>query len=150
MTTEPEVLDPSTVANDATATSVSDECDAMADKEGITRNQATDLTPDELKDLEIARLKDELAAMKRDRAECVDLAEEHAAKLRDHEDLKSRAASAKKYLVDHGIDAGRIDIVSYGEERPACTDHNETCWQQNRRDDFRILVIGSDSIKAPQ
>ena len=61
-----------------------------------------------------------------------------------------RAASAKKYLVDHGIDAGRIDIVSYGEERPACTDHNETCWQQNRRDDFRILVIGSDSIKAPQ
>ena len=61
-----------------------------------------------------------------------------------------RAASAKKYLVDHGVDAGRIDIVSYGEERPACKDHNETCWQQNRRDDFRILVIGSDSIKAPQ
>ena len=61
-----------------------------------------------------------------------------------------RAASAKKYLVDHGVDAGRIDIVSYGEERPACTDHAETCWQQNRRDDFRILVIGSDSIKAPQ
>jgi peptidoglycan-associated lipoprotein len=61
-----------------------------------------------------------------------------------------RAASAKAYLVDHGIDAGRIDIVSYGEERPVCKDHNETCWQQNRRDDFRILVIGSDSIKAPQ
>jgi len=61
-----------------------------------------------------------------------------------------RAASAKKYLVDHGVDAGRIDIVSYGEERPACKEHNETCWQQNRRDDFRILVIGSDSIKAPQ
>jgi len=60
-----------------------------------------------------------------------------------------RAASAKKYLVDHGIDAGRIDIVSYGEERPVCREHNETCWQQNRRDDFRILVIGADSIVAP-
>ncbi len=61
-----------------------------------------------------------------------------------------RAASAKKYLVDHAIDAGRIDIVSYGEERPVCKEHNESCWQQNRRDDFRILVIGSDAIKAPQ
>jgi peptidoglycan-associated lipoprotein len=61
-----------------------------------------------------------------------------------------RAASAKKYLVDHGIDAGRIDIVSYGEERPVCREHNETCWQQNRRDDFRILVVGADSIVAPQ
>jgi peptidoglycan-associated lipoprotein len=60
-----------------------------------------------------------------------------------------RAASAKKYLVDHGIDAGRIDIVSYGEERPVCKDHEESCWSQNRRDDFHILVIGSDSIKAP-
>lgn len=61
-----------------------------------------------------------------------------------------RAASAKKYLVDHAIDAGRIDIVSYGEERPVCKEHNESCWQQNRRDDFRILVIGSDAIVAPQ
>jgi peptidoglycan-associated lipoprotein len=60
-----------------------------------------------------------------------------------------RAASAKKYLVDHGIDAGRIDIVSYGEERPICKDHDESCWSQNRRDEFHILVIGSDSIKAP-
>lgn len=61
-----------------------------------------------------------------------------------------RAASAKQYLVGHAIDAGRIDIVSYGEERPVCKEHNESCWQQNRRDDFRILVIGSDAIKAPQ
>lgn len=53
------------------------------------------LTPEEVLRLENTRLKDELAAMKRDRAECVDLAEEHAAKLRDHEDLKSRAKKAK-------------------------------------------------------
>jgi len=60
-----------------------------------------------------------------------------------------RAASAKRYLVDHGIAADRFDLVSYGEERPVCTDHNEACWQQNRRDDFRIVTIGSDRIVIP-
>jgi len=35
-----------------------------------------------------------------------------------------RAASAKRYLVDHGIAADRFDLVSYGEERPVCTEHN--------------------------
>jgi peptidoglycan-associated lipoprotein len=60
-----------------------------------------------------------------------------------------RAASAKRYLVDHGIAADRFDLVSYGEERPVCTEHNEACWQQNRRDDFRIVTIGSDRIIVP-
>jgi len=60
-----------------------------------------------------------------------------------------RAAAAKKYLVEHGIDAGRFDLVSYGEERPVCTDHNEDCWQRNRRDDFVIVTIGSDAIVVP-
>jgi peptidoglycan-associated lipoprotein len=60
-----------------------------------------------------------------------------------------RAASAKRYLVDHGIAADRFDLVSYGEERPVCTEHNEACWQQNRRDDFRIVTIGGDRIVAP-
>jgi peptidoglycan-associated lipoprotein len=60
-----------------------------------------------------------------------------------------RAASAKRYLVDHGIAADRFDLVSYGEERPVCTEHNEACWQQNRRDDFRIVTIGSDRIVIP-
>jgi peptidoglycan-associated lipoprotein len=60
-----------------------------------------------------------------------------------------RAASAKKYLVEHGVDAGRFDLVSYGEERPICTEHNEECWQRNRRDDFVIVTIGSDAIVVP-
>jgi len=61
-----------------------------------------------------------------------------------------RAASAKKWLVDHGIAADRFDLVSYGEERPVCTEHNETCWQQNRRDDFRIVTVGGNgNIVAP-
>ncbi|MEO5589544.1 MAG: peptidoglycan-associated lipoprotein Pal, partial [Gemmatimonadaceae bacterium] len=60
-----------------------------------------------------------------------------------------RAAAAKRYLVEHGIDASRFDLVSYGEERPVCTDHNEDCWQRNRRDDFVIVTIGSDTIVVP-
>lgn len=47
-----------------------------------------------------------------------------------------RAASAKKYLTDAGVSAGRISLLSYGKEKPACTDHDETCWQKNRRDDL--------------
>ena len=61
-----------------------------------------------------------------------------------------RAASAKRYLVERGIAADRFDLVSYGEERPVCTEHNEACWQQNRRDDFRIVTIGGDgTIRVP-
>lgn len=44
-----------------------------------------------------------------------------------------RADAAKNYLVSLGITANRIDTVSWGKERPFCTEHNETCWQQNRR-----------------
>jgi peptidoglycan-associated lipoprotein len=60
-----------------------------------------------------------------------------------------RAAAAKRYLVERGIDASRFDLVSYGEERPVCTEHDESCWQRNRRDDFVIVTIGSDAIVVP-
>ena len=49
-----------------------------------------------------------------------------------------RAAAAKRYLTDRGIDGSRIEIVSFGEERPTCTDESEGCWQRNRRDEFEI------------
>ncbi|MDQ3244008.1 MAG: peptidoglycan-associated lipoprotein Pal, partial [Gemmatimonadota bacterium] len=60
-----------------------------------------------------------------------------------------RAAAAKRYLVEKGLDAGRFDLVSYGEERPVCTESNEDCWQRNRRDDFVIVTVGSDAIVVP-
>jgi peptidoglycan-associated lipoprotein len=47
-----------------------------------------------------------------------------------------RAASAKKYLTDLGISPSRISIISYGKEKPVCTESTESCWQKNRRDDF--------------
>jgi peptidoglycan-associated lipoprotein len=47
-----------------------------------------------------------------------------------------RAQAAMNYLIAQGIRASRIAIVSYGEERPVCRDHNEACWARNRRDHF--------------
>ncbi len=44
-----------------------------------------------------------------------------------------RARTAMDYLVSLGIQAGRISTVSYGKERPVCTEHNEACWGLNRR-----------------
>ena len=49
---------------------------------------------------------------------------------------QKRADSAKNYLVGLGIGAGQLDTISYGKERPVCTEHNEACWAQNRRDVF--------------
>src|SRR5467141_5302047 len=53
-----------------------------------------------------------------------------------------RATASKQYLVSHGIDASRIETVSYGEERPIVNGHDETAWAQNRRDEFEILSGG--------
>ncbi len=50
-----------------------------------------------------------------------------------------RAAAAKNYLVKAGIEASRIEIISFGEEHPVDPGHNEAAWQKNRRDDF-VLV----------
>jgi peptidoglycan-associated lipoprotein len=47
-----------------------------------------------------------------------------------------RAEAAKNYLISLGISADRIDTTSWGKERPFCTDHDEECWQQNRRGHF--------------
>lgn len=47
-----------------------------------------------------------------------------------------RAAAVKQYLVSLGVSADRMTTVSFGKEKPFCTDHNEACWQQNRRGHF--------------
>ena len=47
-----------------------------------------------------------------------------------------RAESAKKFLVNLGIPAKSIQAVSYGKERPICSEATESCWQKNRRDDL--------------
>jgi len=49
-----------------------------------------------------------------------------------------RANSGKKYLIKLGIKESQLSTVSYGEEKPFCTEHSEECWAKNRRDHFVI------------
>ena len=49
-----------------------------------------------------------------------------------------RAKATMNYLVAQGVQANRITIISYGEERPICTEHTEACWAKNRRAHFLI------------
>ncbi len=56
-----------------------------------------------------------------------------------------RAASVKRYLSDQGVDGGRIDLVSFGEERPAVTETSEEAWRMNRRAEFEITA-GGDAL----
>ena len=49
-----------------------------------------------------------------------------------------RADSAKAFLVDLGIASSRLTTISYGEERPLCTQQNEECWAKNRRAHFVV------------
>ncbi|GAB6183327.1 peptidoglycan-associated lipoprotein Pal [Thermodesulfovibrio hydrogeniphilus] len=55
---------------------------------------------------------------------------------------QKRANAAKQYLISLGIQSARIDIVSYGKEKPVCTESNETCWQKNRRAHFVFIEEG--------
>jgi peptidoglycan-associated lipoprotein len=51
---------------------------------------------------------------------------------------QNRADAAKSALVTAGIAASRIRVVSYGKEKPFCTESTEACWQQNRRAGFSL------------
>lgn len=50
-----------------------------------------------------------------------------------------RAKSTKDALVNDGVDAARITMVSFGESNPVCTEQTRECWAQNRRVDFKLL-----------
>lgn len=47
-----------------------------------------------------------------------------------------RANAARDFLLSLGVPASRMETVSYGEEKPVCTEDNESCWAKNRRDHF--------------
>ena len=46
---------------------------------------------------------------------------------------QARADAAKAYLVGVGIPSDQLGVVSYGKEKPVCTESTESCWQKNRR-----------------
>ena len=60
-----------------------------------------------------------------------------------------RAAAAKRYLENKGVDGSRLDVISYGEERPLNPGSDETAYAQNRRDEFEV-TSGGDNLVAPQ
>jgi peptidoglycan-associated lipoprotein len=49
-----------------------------------------------------------------------------------------RAQAAMNHLIAQGVHPSRITILSYGEERPQCTENSERCWSQNRRSRFLV------------
>src|SRR5262245_54041238 len=49
-----------------------------------------------------------------------------------------RAGAARDYLIAMGVARTRINVVSYGEERPVCADRTESCWARNRRAHFLV------------
>lgn len=55
---------------------------------------------------------------------------------------QKRANAAKQYLIVLGVSSSKIDIISYGEEKPLCTEQNEACWQKNRRAHFVFIEEG--------
>ena len=55
-----------------------------------------------------------------------------------------RANAVKEYLVSLGLSAARVDTISYGKERPICSESTESCWAQNRRG-VTTLSAGANS-----
>jgi peptidoglycan-associated lipoprotein len=45
----------------------------------------------------------------------------------------ARAKQAKEYLANLGLPGEQLQVISYGKDKPVCSDHDEACWQQNRR-----------------
>ena len=61
---------------------------------------------------------------------------------------RRRAEAVKRWLTDRGIDASRIETVSFGRERPAVQGESEDARARNRRDEFSITA-GGNNLKLP-
>jgi peptidoglycan-associated lipoprotein len=90
---------------------------------------------------------DAITALKQDSSELRDILKDYPAyklTIEGHADergsaeynmtlAEARAESAKAYLVGVGIPSDQLGLVSYGKEKPVCTESTESCWQKNRR-----------------
>jgi len=52
---------------------------------------------------------------------------------------EDRANAAKQFLIKSGVNADQLQTISYGKEKPVCTEGTEDCWQKNRHDHFVLL-----------
>lgn len=55
-----------------------------------------------------------------------------------------RANAVRSYLSSLGVDGSRLRIITYGEERPVCTESSESCWSQNRR--AHMIITGRANV----
>ena len=55
-----------------------------------------------------------------------------------------RAAAVKSWLTNRGIDGERVELVSFGKERPSCEQEEESCWSRNRRAEFEVTAGGTN------
>jgi peptidoglycan-associated lipoprotein len=90
---------------------------------------------------------DAIAALKKDSTELRDILKDYPdykLTIEGHADergsaeynmtlAQARAEAAKEYLVGIGIPSGQLGLISYGKEKPVCSEHDEPCWQKNRR-----------------
>ena len=53
---------------------------------------------------------------------------------------EKRSKSARAYLIESGVSSKQVAVISYGKERPFCMEHDETCFQQNRRGHMLLTV----------
>lgn len=60
-----------------------------------------------------------------------------------------RAASVRRFLVSRGVEESRIDVVSFGRDRPLIAGVDEDTWARNRRAEFEI-VAGGETLRAPR
>ncbi len=51
-----------------------------------------------------------------------------------------RSTATMEYLVSLGVEASRVEVISYGEERPVAQGNNEAAWTRNRRADFKVVA----------
>jgi peptidoglycan-associated lipoprotein len=56
---------------------------------------------------------------------------------------EQRALATKRYLASLGVSESRFQTISYGEERPVASAHDEAAWAKNRRAEFRVEAPGS-------
>ncbi len=57
----------------------------------------------------------------------------------------ARANTSREYLASLGIPAAQMNVVSFGKDKPVCTEHSESCWQKNRRAHLTTADQGSGS-----
>jgi len=61
-----------------------------------------------------------------------------------------RAVTVREYLAARGVDASRLDVVSFGEEMPAVPGEDEGAWAQNRRAEFEVVAGEITNVGEPR